>query len=182
LLIQEARVFRSLSPALAAVAVALALPATSQAQAPDSTQAPAIGMRVRIFAPDLRTDRYVGRIRALDGSVMVLDTGEVRSVLGIESGPVLVDEYRRVTIRLSNIQSIDVSGGREPRGGLVRGALFGSLIGGLLIGLGSMPEVDPDANDFIRGVPPGMVIGGLIGAVLGWQVGGERWLPARRPR
>lgn len=158
------------------------VPVLSQAQEADSTKPPGVGTRVRVFAPDLRTDLYVGRIRALDASVMVLDTGEVRNVLGIESGPVLVDQFRRVTIRLSNIQSIEMSGGREPRGAAIRGGVLGALVGGLLIGIGSMPEVDPDANDFLRGVPPGMAIGALIGGVLGWQVGGERWVPARKPR
>ena len=86
-----------------------------QAQAVDSVRGPEVGTRVRVFAPELRTDRYVGRIKSLDTSVMVLDTGEVRTVLGMESGPVLVDEFRRVTIRLSTIEHLEVSSGRTVR-------------------------------------------------------------------
>ena len=141
-----------------------------------------MGARVRVFAPELRTDRYVGRIKSLDGSVMVLDTGEVRTVLGMESGPILVDQYRRVTIRLSTIEAIEVSGGRTARGAVTRGMVLGAIAGGILFGLGSMPEVNPDANDFMRGVPVGLAVGALGGAVIGWGIGSERWLPARVPR
>ena len=160
----------------------LASMATADAQVQDSARGPEIGTRVRVFAPDLRTDRYIGRIKSLDGSVMVLDTGEVRTVLGIESGPILVDQFRRVTIRLSTIQAIDVSGGRTARNAAMRGAVFGALAGALLFGLGSMPEVNPDANDFMRGVPVGLAVGALGGAVIGFSIGGERWVPARVPR
>jgi hypothetical protein len=156
--------------------------ASAGAQATDSVRGPEIGWRVRVFAPELRTDRYVGRIKSLDQSVMVLDTGDVRTVLGMESGPVLVDEFRRVTIRLATIQALEVSGGRTVRNSTVRGAIFGSLVGALILGLGNMPEVNPDANDFIRGVPIGLAIGALGGAIVGWGVGGERWVPARVPR
>jgi hypothetical protein len=45
-----------------------------------------------------------------------------------------------------------------------------------------MPEVNPDANDFVRGVPVGLAVGAIGGAIIGWGVGGERWLPARVPR
>jgi hypothetical protein len=152
------------------------------AQSADTARGPEIGARVRVFAPDLRIDRYIGRIKSLDGSVMVLDTGEVRTVLGMESGPILVDQFRRVTIRLSTIQAIDVSGGRTARNAMVRGAVFGALAGAVLFGLGSMPEVNPDANDFMRGVPVGLAVGAIGGAVIGFGVGGERWLPARVPR
>lgn len=151
-------------------------------QVVDSARGPEVGTRVRVFAPDLRTDRYVGRIKSLDASVMVLDTGEVRTVLGMESGPVLVDEFRRVTIRLSTIERLEVSGGRTVRSALARGMVFGALIGGVIFGLGNMPEVNPDANDFIRGVPLGLVIGSIGGAVVGFGVGGESWVPARVPR
>lgn len=152
------------------------------AQTRDSARGPEVGSRVRVFAPELRTDRYVGRIKSIDASVMVLDTGEVRTVLGMESGPVLVDQFRRVTIRLSTIEAIEVSGGRTARGAVVRGAMLGALVGAVLFGLGSMPEVNPDANDFIRGVPAGLAVGALGGAVIGFGIGGERWVPARIPR
>ena len=155
---------------------------SASAQTPDSARGPEVGTRVRVFAPELRTDRYVGRIKSIDASVMVLDTGEVRTVLGMESGPVLVDQFRRVTIRISTIEAIEVSGGRTARGAVVRGAMLGALAGAVLFGLGSMPEVNPDANDFIRGVPAGLAVGAIGGAVIGFGIGGERWLPARIPR
>jgi hypothetical protein len=153
-----------------------------RAQQADSARGPEVGTRVRVFAPELRTDRYVGRIKSLDGSVMVLDTGEVRTVLGMESGPVLVDEFRRVTIRLATIERLEVSNGRTVRGAVARGLVFGALIGGVLFGLGNMPEVNPDASDFIRGVPVGLVVGSIGGAIVGFGVGGESWRPARIPR
>ena len=170
------------SVAILVVAAAITCITRAGAQTPDSVRGPEVGTRVRVLAPDLRTDRYVGRIKSLDGSVMVLDTGEVRTVLGMESGPVLVDQFRRVTIRLSTIKTIEVSAGRTARSAMARGAIFGALAGALLFGLGSMPEINPDANDFMRGVPVGLAVGALGGAVIGWGIGGERWLPAPIPR
>ena len=164
------------------VAASLAFAAGLDAQSTDTTRGPEVGARVRVFAPELRTDRYVGRIQALDDAVMVLDTGEVRNVLGMESGPILVDQFRRVTIRLSTITKLDVSGGRTVRSSLVRGAMIGALAGAVLFGLGSMPEINPDARDFMNGVPVGLVVGSIGGAVIGFGIGSERWLPARIPR
>jgi hypothetical protein len=165
-----------------AVVALLAGAGSASAQQTTPVRGPEIGTRVRVFAPDLRSDRYIGRIESLDAAVMVLDTGEVRNILGMESGPVLVDQFRRVTIRISNIERLEVSGGRTVGGATLRGAVLGSLLGGLILGLGSMPEINPDANDFIRGVPPGLLVGAIGGAVVGWAIGGERWLPARIPR
>lgn len=173
---------RQSSVAVLAVAASLAFVARLDGQSPGSGRGPEVGARVRVFAPELRTDRYVGRITSIDGSVMVLDTGEVRTVLGMESGPVLVDQFRRVTIRLSTIEALEVSGGRTARGTAFRGAVFGALAGAVLFGLGSMPEVNPDANDFMRGVPVGLAVGAIGGSIIGWGIGGERWLPARVPR
>jgi len=161
---------------------ASALVSNLGAQTPDTSRGPEVGSRVRVFAPELRTDPYVGRIQSLDGTVMVLDTGEVRTVLGMESGPLLVDQYRRVTIRMSTIEQLEVSGGVTRGGSVIRGALLGAIVGGVLFGLGNMPEVNPDANDFLRGVPTGLVVGALGGGIVGWSIGGERWLPAHLPR
>ena len=158
------------TPSLAALVLAASITCLTSAgaQTPDSTRGPEVGERIRVFAPELRTDRYVGRIKSLDASVMVLDTGEVRNVLGMDTGPVLVDQFRRVTIRLSTIEAIEVSGGRTARTAVVRGALLGALAGGLLFGLGGMPEINPDANDFFRGVPLGLAVGAVGGAVIGF--------------
>ena len=165
-----------------AIAGSLALVTHAGAQSQvDSARGAEVGSRVRVFAPELRIDRYVGRIQTLDGSVMVLDTGEVRTVLGMESGPVLVDQYRLVTIRLSTIEALEVSGGRTVRGTMWKGAILGALVGGVLFGLGAMPEINPGASDFIKGVPPGLLVGALGGAIVGFGIGGERWLPSPIP-
>ena len=167
----------------AVVVTAVLLSSTGlRAQAVDSARGPEVGTRVRVFAPELRTDRYVGRIKSLDNSIMVLDTGEVRTVLGMESGPILVDEFRRVTIRLSTIERLEVSGGRTVRSALARGMVFGAIVGGVIFGLGNMPEVNPDANDFMRGVPIGLLVGSIGGGLVGFGIGGEAWVPARIPR
>ena len=140
-----------------------------------------IGTRVRVYAPDLREDRYVGRVDSLGSDVMVLDTAGMRTRLGFDMGPVLVDEYRRVAIRLSAIQSLEVSGGRTKSASTIRGAVIGAVIGGVILGLGNLPEVNPSASDFVRGVPAGLLVGGLIGGTIGWGLGGESWRPAAIP-
>ena len=75
---------RTSSIATLVIAAAITSITRAGAQTPDSVRGPEVGTRVRVLAPDLRTDRYIGRIKTLDGSVMVLDTGEVRTVLGME--------------------------------------------------------------------------------------------------
>jgi hypothetical protein len=141
-----------------------------------------VGIRVRVHAPDIRADHYVGRIDSLDATVLVLDTAGVRTRLGFDTGPVLVAEFRRVTIRRAAIAGIEVSGGRTVVAATLRGAFVGSLVGGVLWGLGNMPEVNPTGMDFVRGAPPGLLVGALLGGVVGWGLGGERWLPAILPR
>lgn len=158
------------------------IPGVAAAQMSERVPEVSVGTRVRVFAPDLRNDRYVGRIDSLAAGVMVLDTAGQRTRLGFDTGPVLVDSYRRVAIRVSAIQAVEVSSGRTTTGATIRGALIGALAGGLLWGLGNLPEVNPSASDFIRGAPAGMVVGLVIGGGVGWALGGESWRPARVPR
>jgi hypothetical protein len=139
------------------------------------------GMRVRVRATTLRSDAYIGQIDSIDTSIMILDTLGVRRRLGFDTGPVLVDEFRRVTIQLSAIDQIDTYGGKTVRAATVRGLVIGALAGGVLFGLGDLPEVNPTASDFFKGAPKGLIIGGVIGGVVGYALGGERWLPARLP-
>jgi hypothetical protein len=145
-------------------------------------QSVTVGNRVRVFAPSLRRDRFVGRIDSLDTGEMVLDTAGVRRRLGFEMGPVLVESYRRVRIRNGAIEAIEVSGGRTTRGTTIKGALIGALVGAALLGFGQAPEVNPTFKDYAKNAPTGAVLGLVIGGGIGYALGGERWLPAEIPR
>jgi hypothetical protein len=149
-------------------------------------QAPArdvfVGSRVRVRAPSLRSDAYVGRIDSLDAVAMVMDTTGSRRRLGFDTGPVLVEEYRRVRLQIASIDKIEISGGRTTKRSTIKGLLIGAVGGGVLWGLGNLPEVNPSAKDFVKEMPVGVIVGGTLGAIIGYALGGERWLPARIPR
>ncbi|MCC6317404.1 MAG: hypothetical protein IT361_06880 [Gemmatimonadaceae bacterium] len=141
-----------------------------------------IGARVRVLAPSLRRDRFVGRIDSLDTGEMVLDTAGVRRRLGFEMGPVLVESFRRVRIRTGAIDAIEVSGGRTTRSATIKGILIGGVIGAALIGFGQAPEVNPTFKDFLKSAPVGLAIGAVVGGGVGYALGGEKWLPADVPK
>lgn len=140
------------------------------------------GTRVRVTAPSLRRDRYIGKIDSLEADRMVLDTAAARTRLGFDTGPILVDQFRLVTIPLTAVQTIEVSGGRDARRSTLKYGLIGIVLGSVATGLGSLPEVNPGFSDFVDGMPVGAVLGGLVGGAIGFALGGERWLPARLPR
>lgn len=171
-------------PSVYALATALFLAAA--ATPAQAQQAPPreifVGSRVRVFAPSLRSDRYVGRVDSLDAVSMTMDTTGARRRLGMDTGPVLVEEYRRVRLQLSAIERIEASGGRTTRKSTIRGLVFGAIGGGLLWGLGNLPEVNPSAADFAKEAPVGLVVGGVLGAFVGYALGSEKWLPAILPR
>ena len=165
-----------------AVMVFVSLASVSRASAQESTREVGIGTRVRILAPDLRAERYVGRIDSLDVQSLTIDTAGARTRLGLDTGPVMVDQYRRVTIRRTAIKEIQISGGRTTRGATMKGLVLGAVGGGVLWGFGNMPEINPQTSDFVKNFPPGAVIGGVVGALVGFALGGERWYPAFLPK
>src|SRR4051794_37424072 len=122
----------------AMLAVAMAMGAVSPtaltAQIQPAPQLPRVGDRVRIRAPSIREDRYVGSVEALPRDSIQLDTAGVRRRLGFDTGPVLVEEFRRVTIPMNAIQSIDVSAGRTHRKSTIKGMIIGALGGAALFG------------------------------------------------
>ena len=136
---------------------------------------PRVGDRVRVIAPSVRDDRYVGRVESLPRDSIVLDTAGVRRRLGFDMGPVLVEEFRKVTIPTNAIQSIDISTGRTHRRSTIKGMLFGALGGGALFGATNLPEVNPTFGDFVKGAGVGVVVGAVAGGVVGYLLGGEKW-------
>ena len=148
---------------------------TATAQGIGPSQLPRVGDRVRIVAPSLRDDRFVGRVEGLPRDSILLDTAGVRRRLGFEMGPVLVSEFRRVTIPTNAIQSIDISAGRTHRRSTVKGAIIGALAGGALFGATNLPEINPTFSDFMDGAAVGLAVGAVAGGVVGFLLGGEKW-------
>ena len=147
----------------------------AEAQFRTPSQLPRVGERVRISAPSIRDDRYVGRVESLPRDSIMLDTAGVRRRLGFDTGPVLVEEYRRVTIPTNAIQSIDVSAGRTHQKSTIKGIIVGSLAGAVLFGATNLPEVNPGFSDFAKGASVGLVVGAVAGGVVGYLLGGEKW-------
>ena len=147
----------------------------AHAQVRTPPQLPRVGDRVRIKAPSIRDDRYVGRVESLPPDSIMLDTAGVRRRLGFDLGPVLVEEFRRVTIPTSAIESIDISTGRSHKRATVKGAIIGALGGGALFGATNLPEVNPGFSAFVSGAGVGVVVGGVVGGVVGYLLGGEKW-------
>ena len=148
---------------------------SAEAQLRTPSQLPRVGDRVRISAPSIRDDRYVGRVEALPRDSIMLDTTGVRRRLGFDTGPVLVEEFRRVTLPTNAIQSIDISTGRTHRRSTIKGAIIGALGGAALFGATNLPEVNPTFSDFLDGAAAGVVVGAVAGGVVGYLLGGEKW-------
>jgi hypothetical protein len=153
--------------------VAVTGAAEGQIRAP--SQLPRVGDRVRIKAPSVRDDRYVGTVEALPRDSIMLDTAGVRRRLGFDTGPVLVEEFRHVTIPTNAIQSIDISAGRTHRKSTIKGIVIGALGGAALFGATNLPQVNPGFSDFVNGAAVGVVVGTVAGGVVGYLLGGEKW-------
>lgn len=147
----------------------------AEAQFRTPTQLPRVGDRVRIRAPSIRDDRYVGRVESLPRDSIMLDTAGVRRRLGFDTGPVLVEEFRRVTIPTNAIQSIDISAGRTHRRSTIKGLIIGSVGGAALFGATNLPELNPGFSDFLQGASVGLVVGAVAGGIVGYLLGGEKW-------
>jgi hypothetical protein len=105
----------------------------------------------------------------------MLDTAGVRRRLGFDTGPVLVEEFRHVTIPTNAIQSIDISAGRTHRKSTIKGIVIGALGGAALFGATNLPQVNPGFSDFVNGAAVGVVVGTVAGGVVGYLLGGEKW-------
>lgn len=162
--------------ALLACAVLAALPSLASAQRVPVAR---IGSRVRVVVSTIGHERITGRIDAFPGDSVRLDTSGVRRRLGLDTGPVLVDEYRYVTIPRSEITNLEISGGRTARRSTLVGVLGGALGGGLFFGLAGRSNVDPTAGSVSQEFGKGAIVGAIVGGVIGYAWGGEKWVAGR---
>lgn len=160
---------RKLSAPLALVAGAAG---TSEAQRSSDLS---VGARVRIVAPSIRRERFVGRVEAMPADSIMLDTSRAQRRLGFDTNPVLVEDFRRVTIPVSAIRSLEISRGRTRRRTTILGALIGAGSGAVLFGIADLPEINPTFKDFTEGFLVGSIVGAVAGGVIGFALGGERW-------
>ena len=132
--------------------------------------------RVRLFAPRVRRDAFVGRIDDFSADSVRLDTSAVQRRVSFDAGTVLVDELRCVTLANSQVTQVDVSQGRAH----MKTTLVGVVSGGIGIGLFSGLMVRNDHTSapnstFGDGFKSGVPIGALVGGVVGYLLGREKW-------
>ena len=122
------------------------------------------------------TTAMSARVESLPRDSIMLDTAGVRRRLGFDTGPVLVEEFRRVTLPTSAIQAdrhqhwqdapqFDHQGHRDRRRSEAR--------------LSSAPRTCPRS---IRRFPTfstapwsALLVGAVAGGVVGYLLGGEKW-------
>ena len=166
---------------LPALACAQRTSAPSPAPATTTTGNPhnhpfGIGNVLRIVARSLGPEPIVGTVDSLRGDVVVLDTIAPRQGAGLfNSGIVPVDQYRYVAVRAGDLRTVDIRTGTSRSAGAARYGIYGALIGGVVLGVGNLPQRNPGLGDFVGGFAAGAALGGGIGLLIGTYNGRERW-------
>jgi len=116
------------------------------------------GARVRVTAPDYGLDRHVGVLLRLDATTITVDS---------------------VEIARDRVSRLDIHRGTHGHAG--PGAIWGGLIGGVLLGVSAAAlctdpffDCNPGAG-FAGGFVIGAVPGALIGALIGSFIRSDRW-------
>jgi hypothetical protein len=136
--------------------------------------------RVRLIAPSVRRDAFVGRIDDVVRDSVRLDTSAVQRRVSFDNGTVLVDELRCVTLANAEVAHVDVSRGRAH----LKTTMIGLVTGGLGVGVFSGLMVRNDQttapnSSFADGFRSGVPLGALVGGVIGYLWGRERWTRVR---
>ena len=135
-----------------------------------------IGNVLRVVARSLGPEPIVGTVDSLRGDVVVLDTIAPRQNAGLfNSGIVPVDQFRYVAVRATDLRTVELRTGSSRSQGAVRSGIYGALIGGLVLGVGNLPQRNPGLGDFVGGFAAGAALGGGIGVLIGTYSGRERW-------
>ena len=165
--------------------VLLASTRAVSAQAPTAPlDAFAKGARIRFTSPWNASRRIVGTVADARADSVVVDTADVFAQRRLfNPAPVVVDKFRRITLPIRNVDSVEVSMGRSRVVGMLRGGALGSVVGGAWAGLASMNgQSRPSFSQFARGFASGAVLGAGFGIPLGYVYRVERWRLVTRPR
>lgn len=135
-----------------------------------------LGRRVRIASSGLGEPRYAGLLDSVKVDAVVVDTITDRPQPFIfATTPPVLDRYRRVTVPIEEIRSVQVSRGTSRMRGVLWGGMIGAAIVGTLEALGSTPERNPTGRDYATSALRGAALGFAIGAPIGFFWGRERW-------
>ena len=136
-------------------------PTRLEAQSPRRhSQLPRVGDRVRIRAPSIRDDRYVGRVEALPPRFDHARHGRrsapsrLRHGAGARRGVPPCHDSRRTRFN----RSTSAPDARTATS-TIKGAIIGALGGAVLFGATNLPEVNPEFSDFLTGATVGVVVG-----------------------
>jgi hypothetical protein len=146
----------------------------------------------RIFSPGARVrvmsswskQKIEGTVTSATHDSVVVDTVDysAQNRMFMPSA-ILVDEYRRLTLPIADVDSVEVSMGRSRALGVMRTGLKAALIGGAIIGIQAISgRVNPSFKQFGRGFASGMAVGASIGIPFGYSRGVERWRRVQTPR
>ena len=139
------------------------------------------GARVRLRVPMMGKEKVAGRVLVAQGDSVVLDTVDAAAERRMFfPNTITVEAYRRVTLPLSAVDSVEVSAGRSRRAGVLRSAARGALYLGLL-GAATFRSGDgaPNLRNAIGGSVNGALFGFALGGAVGATRGGERWESVR---
>jgi hypothetical protein len=176
-----------LALALTVPAAASAQQASAQASAPlaalrDSILAP--GMRVRMLVDGKPGLRIVGTIAERKQDTVVVDTVDVAAQQRLFfPAPLVVDEFRVVSLSVDEVKHVEVSMGRSRLLGVLTHGAVGALVSGTIVGLSAVNgRPNPTMRQFWHGFGPGAVVGAAIGIPFGYARGSEIWRPVFLPR
>jgi len=169
-----------------------------QVIAPPNADVFAPGTRLRISAPSLQRDRVVGTVVQRIADTLVVDTVDASRVNRMFfPSTVPVDEYRRVSLPVTLIDTLQVSMGRSRAHGMLRLATKAAVLGGLALGVNYMSGTNRvNMRNFASGFRTGAIAAAVVAGPIGFRRGQERWatvfgvdksrpkepLPARDPR